>query len=324
MEKSISLYPVDIERIASLCGSCNENINLMAKRLEVNINHRGHIFHISGSKARLEQAKNILLTLYEETKNSDYITKEDVHINLQHSAMENLTDPPSEVTKQNNKISIVTPKQTINFKGDNQRKYITSLYKNDIQFVIGPAGTGKTYLAVAYAIQALKQKKILRINLVRPAVESGETLGFLPGNLVEKIDPYLRPLYDALYGLMGYEETINLINKNIIEISPLAYMRGRTLNNCIVILDEAQNSSREQMKMFLTRLGHNSKAIITGDITQIDLPLRIPSGLIQAIDILKDIKGIGISRLDARDVVRHPLLTKIINAYERNQDKASS
>ena len=337
VERNVSLYPVDIQRIASLCGYHNENIKQLAKRLDVDINHRGHLFQISGAKSKSEQAEKLLLKLYSETEKGNYITKEDVHINLQESALEDLVaaDDKEQHPQQhqgtqedggnnrNQELAIITPKQTITPKGINQKKYLSSLRDNDIQFVIGPAGTGKTYLAVAYAVQILKQKSITHICLVRPAVEAGETLGFLPGTLIDKINPYLRPLYDALYATLGYDETTDLMEKNIIEVNPLAYMRGRTLDNCIVILDEGQNTSREQMKMFLTRLGYNSKAIITGDLTQIDLPSRIPSGMIQAIDMLKDIKGIGISRLTSKDVIRHPLVTKIINAYEQFQNKTS-
>ena len=337
-ERKVSLQPVDIERIATLCGSNNENLRHLAKRLNVDINHRGHIFQISGPGAQPERAKQIILKLYDETTKSKFISLQDVHINLQESSLDELTDKfttnqsqrenrngynqGQEGAKQSTEKTIIikTPKQNITPKGRNQRAYIEAMEKNHIQFVVGPAGTGKTFLAVAYAVHLLKQKKIDKICLTRPAVEAGETLGFLPGTLIEKINPYLQPLYDALYSTLGVDSTYDFIKNNLIEISALAYMRGRTLNNCLVILDEGQNSSREQMKMFLTRLGYNSKAVITGDLTQIDLPNKVSCGMIQALDILKNIDGVGISRLNSKDVARHPLVTQIINAYDKNDE----
>lgn len=307
--------PVDIERIATLCGSNNENLRHLAQRLNVDIHHRGNIFQISGPGQQPERAEKVILKLYSETSKGKYLSTKDIHMNLQESSLEDLTSDVSDGEHQD--IKLVTPRQTIYPKGQNQKKYLAELEKNDIHFTIGPAGTGKTFLAVAYAVHRLKQKKIGKIFLVRPAVEAGENLGFLPGTLLEKINPYLQPLYDALYSTLGIEATNDLIKNNVIEISALAYMRGRTLDNCLVILDEGQNTSCEQMKMFLTRLGYNSKAIITGDLTQIDLPNKVPSGMIQATNLLKNIEGIGISRLSANDVVRHSIVTKIVNAYEK-------
>lgn len=314
-ECKVHLHPVDIERIAILCGSNNENIKHLAERLNVNIDHKGHIFQISGTGVQPESAKKIILKLYKDS--GSYISLEDIHLELQDSALEDLVQDEKSLNTERDNIKLLTPLQVVKTRGANQREYIKSVQDNNVQFAVGPAGTGKTFLAVAYAVHILKQKAVDKICLVRPAVEAGETLGFLPGTLMEKINPYLQPLYDALYSTLGIEATNDMIKNNTIEISALAYMRGRTLGNCIVILDEGQNTSREQMKMFLTRLGYNAQAIITGDLTQIDLPNKVPSGMMHAIDILQGIPGIGISKLTTKDVVRHPIVTKIIQAYDK-------
>jgi len=240
------------------------------------------------------------------------LSPSDIHLYLQQIGM-NLNSEPS---SPSNDVTIRTRKMTIRPRGDNQQKYVQSIRYHDINFGIGPAGTGKTYLAVACAVEALEREEVSRILLVRPAVEAGEKLGFLPGDLSQKVDPYLRPLYDALYEMMGFEKVAKLIEKNVIEIAPLAYMRGRTLNGSFVILDESQNTTREQMKMFLTRIGFGSTAVITGDKTQIDLPKGVKSGLIHAMQVLDDVKGIGFTHFEARDVVRHPIVQHIVRAYE--------
>ncbi|MBE8182835.1 MAG: PhoH family protein [Candidatus Portiera sp.] len=316
-ECKVHLQPVDIERIAILCGSNNENIRHLAKRLNVDIHHKGHMFQISGQGQQPESAKKVILNLYEETLGKNSLSLEDIHLKLQTSSLEDIMQEKQPVSKKNNNSQLITPQQIIQTKGKNQREYLAAMEHNNVQFAVGPAGTGKTFLAVAYAVHILKQKQVERICLARPAVEAGETLGFLPGTLIEKINPYLQPLYDALYSTLGVDTTSDLIKNNTIEISALAYMRGRTLSNCIVILDEGQNTSREQMKMFLTRLGYNSQAVITGDLTQVDLPSKVPSGMAHAIDILQGIEGIGISRLTTKDVVRHPIVTDIIEAYDK-------
>ncbi len=304
----LSLQPVNTTRLALLCGHCNENLHQIETRFGIKIHQRGHLFNLIGQPEAVKASVRVLKKLYADTQSHTTISPEYVHINMKESAANstNISDP----------ISIQTPKMTVVPRSKNQQAYMHSLTKYDLQFVIGPAGTGKTFLAVAAAIEALKQKRMSHICLVRPAVEAGETLGFLPGTLMEKINPYLQPLFDALNSMLGFEETTKLISKNIIEVSALAYMRGRTLNNCFAILDEGQNASREQMKMFLTRIGFNSKAVVTGDPTQIDL--NTSSGLIHAIDLLRSIKDIGITKLTTEDVVRHPLVVKIIKAYEKD------
>lgn len=317
-ECKVHLQPVDIERIAILCGSNNENIKHLAARLSVDIHHRGHMFQISGHGLQPENAKQIILKLYNETPHKDSLSLEDIHLNLQASSLEDLMQEQNSGRRESNKL--ITPQQVIETKGKNQREYLAAMEHNNVQFAVGPAGTGKTFLAVAYAVHLLKQKTVERICLARPAVEAGETLGFLPGTLMEKINPYLQPLYDSLYSTLGIDTTNDLIKNGTIEISALAYMRGRTLSNCIVILDEGQNTSREQMKMFLTRLGYNSKAVITGDLTQVDLPNKVVSGMAHAIGILQDIPGMGISRLTTKDVVRHPIVTDIITAYDKAEN----
>ena len=316
----LSFQPINTTRLAILCGERNENLQQIETAFGIKIHHRGHLFNLIGEKDAIETGVDLLKKLYEDTKWRDAISPEYIHINMQKNSLKDregimVTERP---------WLIQTPKTTIEPKGKNQREYSLKLKKYDMNFSVGPAGTGKSFLAVAAAIESFLQKKISHICLIRPAVEAGETLGFLPGTLTEKINPYLQPLYDALNNILGYEETAQLIAKNIIEINALAYMRGRTLNDCFVILDEGQNTSREQMKMFLTRLGFNSRAVVTGDLTQIDLPSSKSSGLIHALNILKDIPEIGVSRLNAEDVVRHSLVTKIIKAYEQDQNEVRS
>lgn len=313
-----ALEPDDARRFAELCGQFNQHLKQIEERLGVDIRHRGNTFTILGDSDNAEAASQILKHLYRETGKDEELTAETVHLFLQESAVEWIKEDQEE----GKLLTLRTRKGTITPRGANQQKYVRSVLTNDINFGIGPAGTGKTYLAVAAAVQALEEEQIRRILLVRPAVEAGEKLGFLPGDLSQKIDPYLRPLYDALYEMLGFERVDKLIEKNVIEVAPLAYMRGRTLNNSYIILDEAQNTTAEQMKMFLTRIGFGSTAVITGDITQVDLPRGTRSGLGHAIDVLKGVDGIGFTWFSAKDVVRHPLVQRIVQAYDRF-DRAS-
>lgn len=309
----LQLEPADNQRLASLCGSQNEHIRQVAKQLDVSISNRGHNFKIQGDKNRVECASNILTDLYSQTNDKKYLTAEKVHLAVQGQLAK------IELGSSNEKLSEIhffNKSGTVRPYTDNQKLYLQNILNNDINFCIGPAGTGKTYLAVASAVDALEKEQVQRILLVRPAVEAGENLGFLPGDLKQKIEPYLRPLYDALFEMLGFEHVEKLIMQGIIEIAPLAYMRGRTLNDAFVILDESQNTTSEQMKMFLTRIGFGSKAIITGDITQVDLPRGKLSGLIEANQILRKIKGITFTEFTTKDVVRHSLVQKIIEAYD--------
>jgi phosphate starvation-inducible PhoH-like protein len=285
---------------------------LIEARLGVTLRNRGNAFQLAGPAHRVKAAANILEHLYRETESSD-LSPETLHLYLQESGVEALEE---EEGHDRGEVLLRTPKMLIKPRGLNQQAYVNSMRAHDINFGIGPAGTGKTYLAVAAAVEALNQQQVRRILLVRPAVEAGEKLGFLPGDLAQKIDPYLRPLYDALYEMIGFEQVAKLIERQIIEIAPLAYMRGRTLNNAFIILDESQNTTREQMKMFLTRIGFGSTAVITGDITQVDLPKGQSSGLIQVLEVLRDTQGIGMTHFSAKDVVRHPLVQRIIEAYD--------
>ena len=309
----IVLEPADNPRLANLCGPFNQHIHQLEKSLGVEINNRGNAFSIIGDAQATNAAAELLKELYNSTKNQT-ISSSDVHLFLQESELANIVD---QNFKSSNSI-VYTKRSVIKPRGTNQENYVKNIEKYDLVFGIGPAGTGKTYLAVACAVEALERDKVRKLVLVRPAVEAGERLGFLPGDLSQKIDPYLRPMYDALYEMMGFERVNKLIDRNVIEIAPLAYMRGRTLNDAFIILDEAQNTTVEQMKMFLTRIGFGSKAIVTGDITQIDLPSVKESGLKHVMRILKNTEGIYFCMFNFKDVVRHPLVKKIINAYENN------
>ena len=309
-----TLEPDDPRRFAELCGEFNQHLKQIEERLNITIHHRGNTFVVSGEEERARAASELLKRLYRETGKDEPLTPDTVHLYLQESAIEWIAKEEDDDGKP---VTLRTRKGTITPRGPNQQRYVKSVLQHDINFGIGPAGTGKTYLAVAAAVQALEEEQVRRILLVRPAVEAGEKLGFLPGDLAQKIDPYLRPLYDALYEMMGFERVDRLIEKNVIEVAPLAYMRGRTLNNSFIILDEAQNTTQEQMKMFLTRIGFGSTAVITGDITQVDLPRGIRSGLASVIDVLKGVDGIGFTWFTARDVVRHPLVQRIVQAYDR-------
>lgn len=314
------LEPYNAHQLARLCGSLDSNLELIRHRLNVEITNRGNQFTVSGEALATQTAQHTLERLYQEAHNNQEISSNMVHLHLQTASTK---DTPS-AKEHGRRMAVRTQKSRIEPRGEHQRLYLERIRNHDINFGIGPAGTGKTWLAVACAVEALEREQVERILLVRPAVEAGEKLGFLPGDLAEKIDPYLRPLYDALHEMLGYEQTVRLQEQNIIEVAPLAYMRGRTLNHSFIILDESQNTTTEQMKMFLTRIGFGSKAVITGDMTQIDLPRHLTSGLVQAINILGDEAGISITQFDSKDVVRHPLVQRIIEAYERYEQQQNS
>ncbi|GMQ87966.1 MAG: PhoH family protein [Gammaproteobacteria bacterium] len=310
---NVTLEPADNQRLASLCGQFDEHLRQLEHRLHVEISNRGNQFQIAGNDRAPSLAGEVLQDLYAETREAP-LTPERVHLYLQQAGLDVLNEKS---TDDEPDLVIHARRSRIKARGTHQQNYIRNILKLDINFGIGPAGTGKTYLAVACAVQALEREQVRRLVLVRPAVEAGERLGFLPGDLTQKIDPYLRPLYDALYEMLGFEHVAKLIERNIIEIAPLAFMRGRTLNDAFVILDEAQNTTVEQMKMFLTRIGFGSTAVITGDITQIDLPKHVKSGLRQVMGVLDGVDGIGFTEFDARDVVRHPLVKRILHAYDK-------
>ncbi len=295
-------------RLASLCGPLDENLRLLESRLDVQIRRRGETFRVSG--ARAETAEDTLLELFALTE-SEEVTPERVHLALRERESGHAL-PQGEQGDH----AVRVPRGGIKARGPHQRDYLAHIRARDLTFGIGPAGTGKTYLAVACAVEALQADRVRRIVLVRPAVEAGERLGFLPGDLTQKVDPYLRPMYDALYEMMGFDRVARFIERNVIEVAPLAFMRGRSLNESFIILDEAQNTTVEQMKMFLTRIGFGSKSVVTGDVTQTDLPPGKQSGLSQVINVLRGVEGVAFSFFDAHDVVRHPLVQRIVQAYE--------
>ncbi len=317
----VKLEPADNQRLANLSGQFDEHLRQIERRLGVEINSRGNVFRVIGEDASVRAAAEVLRGLYEETA-GHALNPARVHVFLQEAGVDVLLeravaeDAGAEAVKE---VAVRTRRGLIRGRGRNQQHYLASIQTHDINFGIGPAGTGKTYLAVASAVEALESERVSRLVLTRPAVEAGERLGFLPGDLAQKIDPYLRPLYDALYEMLGFERVMKLIERNAIEIAPLAYMRGRTLNEAFIILDEAQNTTLEQMKMFLTRIGFGSTAIITGDVTQVDLPRGQPSGLRHVVEVLKDVKGISFTFFQAKDVVRHPMVQRIVEAYERHE-----
>lgn len=305
----ITLEPFDNQRLANLCGPFDQHLRQLEERLSVEINHRGNAFRVLGEAEPVRAARDLIQRLYAAT-NEEPLSPARVHLFLQESGIEAARDSDEPETV------IRTRRGLIRARGANQQRYLRSIQAHDINFGIGPAGTGKTYLAVACAVEALEGEHVARVVLVRPAVEAGERLGFLPGDLAQKIDPYLRPLYDALYEMLGFERVGKLIERNIIEVAPLAYMRGRTLNESFIILDEAQNTSQEQMKMFLTRIGFGSTAVVNGDVTQVDLPRGQRSGLRHARDVLSGVEGITFTHFSSKDVVRHPLVARILDAYE--------
>jgi len=325
-----TLAPADNDRLANLCGQFDENLRQLERRLGVEIENRGHRFRIIGDEAATDVARDVVRALYRQTPRES-IGAEHVHLQLRSAEAEAEDAPPAAAGDQpapdlpvDDDVSIPTRKGLIRGRGPNQRGYLAAIQRCDLTFGIGPAGTGKTYLAVACAVEALQQDRVERLVLVRPAVEAGERLGFLPGDLAQKVDPYLRPLYDALFEMLGFERVNKLIERNVIEVAPLAYMRGRTLNGAFIILDEAQNTTVEQMKMFLTRLGFGSTAVVTGDVTQIDLPAGKTSGLRDAVDVLHDIEGVSFTFFNARDVVRHDLVQRIVRAYDRHTDDSKN
>ena len=315
---NFELYPPENDRLSSLCGQMNCHLKHIEDRLGVKIVHRSNSFRISGPGDSSDQARVVVTRLFDMTgEKSEPISREDVHLALANTPESgNGSEGESEDNVAAEEVAIRLRKHLIRGQNPRQRMYLRHIMENDINFGIGPAGTGKTFLAVACAVHALSENQIERILLVRPAVEAGEKLGFLPGDIGQKIDPYLRPLFDALYDMLGFDRVGKLIARGTIELAPLAYMRGRTLNESFVILDEAQNTTVEQMKMFLTRIGFGSKAIVTGDITQVDLPRGQMSGLKHARSVLDGIDGISFTHFKPEDVVRHPLVQKIVEAYE--------
>jgi len=329
----LTLEPSDSRRLANLCGLLGQHLRQIEERLEIEIRHRGSEFELTGPSSKIRAGAELLRSLYLTTEQNE-LTPDEVHLALQTSGIEQLMEQLDNAEAQalagesttadtldknsdEGGITLIrTKKCTIKPRGLNQQRYVRAVQKHDINFGIGPAGTGKTYLAVACAVEALLKNEIERILLVRPAVEAGEKLGFLPGDLAQKVDPYLRPLYDALFEMLGFDTVGKLMERGVIEVAPLAFMRGRTLNNSFVILDESQNTTREQMKMFLTRIGFGTTAVITGDPTQIDLPRGMASGLRHAIEVLDNVNGISFTHFTSKDVVRHPIVQRIVEAYE--------
>jgi phosphate starvation-inducible PhoH-like protein len=336
---SITLEPNDARRLASLCGQFDEYLRLIEQRLDVEIRSRDNFFAVYGDAVAAQRATEVLYNLYQETAHYAELSPEEVHLNLQHSSQSfssssssspslskeaPMTQTPSTSNAQPvdnvESFSVIrTKKGNIKPRGLNQQRYVRAIQTHDVNFGIGPAGTGKTYLAVACAVEALLRDEVERILLVRPAVEAGERLGFLPGDLAQKVDPYLRPLYDALHEMLGFETVAKLQERNVIEIAPLAYMRGRTLNGAFILLDESQNTTREQMKMFLTRIGFGSTAVITGDMSQVDLPRGVQSGLVHACEVLKNVEEVSFTHFISRDVVRHPIVQSIVDAYDAHE-----
>ncbi|HIF9267681.1 TPA: PhoH family protein [Photobacterium damselae] len=316
--EELTLEPANNQRLSSLCGPFDDNIKHLERRLGVEINHRSNLFTVVGQPHTVAATINIIKDLYVDTapvhNNIPDIEPDAIHLAIKESGV--LEQNVESSIPYGKEVHIKTKKGIIKPRTPNQAQYITNMVTHDITFGIGPAGTGKTYLAVAAAVDALERQEIRRILLTRPAVEAGEKLGFLPGDLSQKVDPYLRPLYDALFEMLGFERVEKLIERNVIEVAPLAYMRGRTLNDAFIILDESQNTTVEQMKMFLTRIGFNSRAVITGDVTQIDLPRGARSGLRHAIEVLSEVDDISFNFFQANDVVRHPVVARIVQAYE--------
>lgn len=306
---TLELEPADNERLANLCGNMDEHLHLLENRLGLTIAARGNIFSLQGEPDAVQAARRVLRKLFRQSER-EILTPALVNLQLQQAGLDEAE------AEADTEVAIRTRRGLIRGRGPNQKRYLERIGSHDVNFGVGPAGTGKTFLAVACAVDALESDRVQRIVLVRPAVEAGERLGFLPGDLAQKVDPYLRPLHDALYEMLGFERAARLTERNVIEVAPLAYMRGRTLNDAYVILDEAQNTTSEQMKMFLTRIGFGSKAVITGDLTQVDLPPKVTSGLRQAVGLLKGVEGVSQTFFDSRDVVRHPIVRRIVEAYE--------
>ena len=312
--REFALDPEDAERLANLAGPFDAHLRQVELRLGVEIANRGNLFRVTGPTAAA--AEKLLRALYEETAGETF-DSESIHLRLNAANVDRIAAGGFQAQD----VAIKVKRGTVRGRGPNQANYLHAIASHDINFGIGPAGTGKTFLAVASAVEALNESRVQRLVLVRPAVEAGEKLGFLPGDLSQKVDPYLRPLYDALYEMFGVEKVLKLLEKNVIEVAPLAYMRGRTLNDAYVILDEAQNTTIEQMKMFLTRIGYGSTAVVTGDLSQVDLPKHQKSGLKDALEVLRGVEGISFTFFNSRDVVRHPLVAKIVRAYDERDGK---
>lgn len=319
--RDLAFEPVDNARLANFVGPMDENLRHVEERLGVHVRRRGSWVEVSGPEPAAVAAEQVLRQLFELSA-SESLTPDRVHLALQEVGME----PAAQVVvaRSPDELAIHTQRGGIRGRGPNQRQYLHNIRTNDLIFGIGPAGTGKTYLAVACAVEALQADRVRRIVLVRPAVEAGERLGFLPGDMAQKVDPYLRPMYDALYDMMGFDRVARAIERQVIEIAPLAFMRGRSLNDSFIILDEAQNTSVEQMKMFLTRMGFGSKAVVTGDVTQTDLPRQQLSGLRHVMKVLPGVAGVAFTHFTSKDVVRHPLVQRIVEAYEQRQNEAST
>ena len=317
MEQSLkfNLDPDDQDRVNRLCGPTNSTLKQIEEALKIKISNRGSKFKVKGNTQNTLAAEIVLKGLYQRLEKKIDVPPEEIHLYLREVMNQNSSTVISGDTSDE-KFILKTPKTLVSPKGKNQQQYLDVISKKELVFGIGPAGTGKTYLAVASAVNELITGRVEKVVLTRPAVEAGEKLGFLPGDVSQKVDPYLRPLYDALFQTLGFKETNKYIENNVIEIAPLAFMRGRTLNKSFIILDEAQNTTQEQMKMFLTRFGYGSKVIVTGDLTQIDLPKDVKSGLIHALDILSKLEDVGLVRFSSKDVARHALVQKIVEAYE--------
>ncbi|MFO1401374.1 MAG: PhoH family protein [Steroidobacteraceae bacterium] len=315
LAREFEIPAADNARLASLCGPLDENLRLLETRLGVQLQRRGASFRARGANAAV--AEDVLRSLYALSARRE-VTPEQVHLALVEHGLGNGRD--AQAAASDDPLAVRVPRGLIRARGAHQRDYLAALRARDLTFGVGPAGTGKTYLAVACAIEALAAERVQRLVLVRPAVEAGERLGFLPGDLSQKVDPYLRPMYDALYEMMGFERVERAIERNVIEVAPLAFMRGRSLNDAFIILDEAQNSTVEQMKMFLTRIGFGSRAVVTGDVTQTDLPAGRLSGLRHVLDVLRGVEGVAFAHFDSADVVRHPLVQRIVQAYEAQPD----
>jgi phosphate starvation-inducible PhoH-like protein len=324
ISKQFDLAPLDNNRLANLCGAMDDNLKMIERRLGVKISYSSNQFKVMGEPANCDAVIILLKNLYIETATVKNERKE-INEKMVHLAILDAKvleqEPPKVDVDFDKLVTIKTKRGVVKPRNPNQQSYLHNIMSNDISFGVGVAGTGKTYLAVACAIEALEKQEVRRILLTRPAVEAGEKLGFLPGDLSQKVDPYLRPLYDALFEMLGFEKVEKLIERNVIEIAPLAYMRGRTLNDAFIILDESQNTTVEQMKMFLTRIGFNARAVITGDITQVDLPRGAKSGLRHAIEVLDDIPGISFNYFQSKDIVRHPVVARIVDAYDAFEEK---
>ncbi|MDP3331559.1 MAG: PhoH family protein [Methylococcaceae bacterium] len=318
ISQEISLTPADNDRLADFCGQFDAHLRQIESRLQVEIANRGNQFKVTGQEGSVQAACAVMHKLFESTANES-ITSELIHLAMQDASIDQVLASVDNAEVPT--VAIKTKRGMIRGRGANQQGYLRKIMTHDINFGVGPAGTGKTYLAVACAIEALQNEKVSKIILVRPAVEAGEKLGFLPGDMAQKVDPYLRPLYDALYEMLGFERVEKMLEKGVIEVAPLAFMRGRTLNDAFIILDEAQNTTVEQIKMFLTRVGFGSTAVVTGDVTQIDLPSEKMSGLRHVLEVLKEVEGISFTFFGVRDVVRHPLVQRIVLAYEAYEQK---